>query len=436
MEKYTTILIVLGAMILLTPLAQRIKIASPILLIIVGIAIGFVPGMPTLEIEPEIIFLIFLPPLLYEAAFNIPFRDFKEHFGTISSMAFGLVFITTGCIAVAAHYLIPEMTWPLAFVLGAILAATDAVAAISITKNLELSHKTKIILEGESLINDASALVAYRFALSAVAGVAFIWWKATITFILLLLGGSVVGLASGLIMASALRAIKDHRLAVLSLMLLSPFVTYLIAEHFNFSGVIAVVILGIVVSYFSRKKFQEAVKEQSSTLWEVIVFLLNGFIFIMLGLEVPIVIKSIDSDMIWPYTGLAFLLTIIAIVVRTVRVFMKRRSLQLAYRHSAKQKGTGRVFPENLLLTVQECLVISWSGMRGIVSLAIAIALPANLENGQPFPLRSEIIFITTLVILFTVVGQGLVLPKLIQKANDKASDRNVKPIRQEKKDK
>ena len=416
MEKYTTILVVLGAMILLTPLAERLKIASPILLIIAGIAIGFIPGMPILEIEPEIIFLIFLPPLLYEAAFNIPFKDFKEHFGTISSMAFGLVFVTTGCIAVAAYYLIPQMTWPLAFVLGAILAATDAVAAMSITRNLGLSHKTKIILEGESLINDASALVAYRFALSAVAGVSFIWWKASITFLLLLLGGAVVGFVVGFIVAVTLRAIKNNQLAVLSLMLLSPFVTYLIAEEFHFSGVISVVVLGIVLSHFSRKKFPELLKEQSKTLWEVIVFMLNGFIFIILGLELPIVMKSIASDMIWPYTGFAFLLTVIAIVVRSIRVFMKRRELQHAFRHSARLKGTGRVFPENLLLTAQECLVISWSGMRGIVSLAIAIALPVSMDNGQPFPFRSEIIFITILVILFTIVGQGLLLPNLVRK--------------------
>lgn len=350
MEKYTTILVVLGAMILLTPLADRLKIASPILLIIAGIAIGFIPGMPILEIEPEIIFLIFLPPLLYEAAFNIPFKDFKEHFGTISSMAFGLVFVTTGCIAVAAYYLIPQMTWPLAFVLGAILAATDAVAAMSITKNLGLSHKTKIILEGESLINDASALVAYRFALSAVAGVSFIWWKASITFLLLLLGGAVVGFVAGFIVAVTLRAIKNNQLAVLSLMLLAPFVTYLVAEEFHFSGVISVVVLGIVLSHFSRKKFPEPLKEQSKTLWEVIVFMLNGFIFIMLGLELPIVMKSIASDMIWPYTGFAFLLTVIAIIVRTLRVFMKRRGLQHAFHHNARLKGTGRVFSEKYIV--------------------------------------------------------------------------------------
>jgi monovalent cation/hydrogen antiporter len=419
MENYTTILIILGIMILLTPLAERIKVASPILLIVVGIAIGFIPGMPEVEIEPEIIFLIFLPPLLYEAAFNIPFKDFREHFGTISSMAFGLVFLTTACIAVAAYYLIPGMTWALAFVLGAILAATDAVAAMSITKNLDLSPKTKIILEGESLINDASALVAYRFALSAVAGVSFVWWKASLTFLILLLGGAVTGFMMGFIVAQILKLIRHNSLAVLSLLLLAPFVSYLVAEEFHFSGVIAVVMLGIVISYFARKKFPEPLQEQSKNIWELITFLLNGFVFIMLGLEVPVVTRSIQSDMLLPYAGFALLLTILAIVVRTIRVFLKRKSLELAHQKSTRFKGTRREVPETLLLTAQESLIISWSGMRGIVSLAIALALPQTLENGRPFPLRSEIIFITTLVILFTIVGQGLLLPWLVKKTVD-----------------
>lgn len=418
MESYTTILIILGIMVLLSAFAEHIRIASPILLIIVGIGIGFIPNMPEIKIEPEIIFLIFLPPLLYEAAFNIHFKEFRQHFRTISSMAFGLVFLTAGCIAVAAHYLIPGMNWGLSFVLGAILAATDAVAAMSITKNLGISDKTKIILEGESLINDASALVVYRFALSAVAGLTFVWWKATVTFFVLLIGGAVVGFVIGIIMAHILRLIQKSSLAVLGLFLLSPFVTYLVAEEFHFSGVIAVVILGIVMSYFSRKKLPEQIKSQSKTIWDLIAFLLNGFIFILLGLEVPAVINTIERSMLLPYTGFALVLTIIAILVRTARVFFLRKSLKLAHEQNIKH-NVGRKIPKTLLLSVQESLVISLSGMRGIVSLAIAFALPHTLENGQPFPFREEIIFVTMLVILFTIVGQGLLLPFIAKRPQD-----------------
>lgn len=397
-------------MVLLSAFAERIKIAAPILLIIAGIAIGFIPNMPVIEIKPEIIFLIFLPPLLYEAAFNIHFNEFKQHISTISSMAFGLVFLTAGCIAVATYYLIPGMSWGLAFVLGAILAATDAVAAISITRNLGISNKAKIILEGESLINDASALVVYRFALSAVAGVTFVWWKATITFFILLTGGAFVGFVMGFIMAHLLRLIQKNYLAVLSLLLLSPFVAYLIAEEFHFSGVISVVILGIVMSYFSRIKLPEPINSQSKTIWDLVAFLLNGFILILLGLEVRAVMNTIDKGMLLPYTGFALVITIIAITVRTVRVFLLRTSLQLAHKQNKKQH-TKRKIPEAILLSAKESLIISWSGMRGIVSLAIAFALPQTLENGQPFPFRGEIIFITTVVILFTIVGQGILLP-------------------------
>lgn len=421
MEHYTAILVILGAIILLSAFAERINIASPIVLIIVGIAIGFIPGIHNIEIEPEIIFLIFLPPLLYEAAFNIPFKDFKEHFRTISSLAFGLVFLTTGCIAVVAHYLIPGMTWALSFVLGAILAATDAVAAMSITKNLGLSHKTRVILEGESLLNDASALVAYRFALSAVAGTAFVFWKASVTFLVLLLGGALVGYVIGILAAHSLRFVRNNSPAILSVLLLSPFVAYLAAEKLHFSGVIAVVVLGVVMSYFSRWKFPEHIRNESKTIWELIVFLLNGLIFIMLGLEVRVVLDAIDNNMILPYTGIALVLTITALVVRSVRVFQMRKSLQLANERSVRFKGRVRNFPESLILSAQESLIISWSGMRGIVSLAIALALPQKLANDQPFPLRSEIIFITTLVILFTILGQGLLLPFIIRRSGHKA---------------
>src|SRR6218665_1582877 len=189
MENYSIIIFILAIVIGLSVFADKAKLPYPILLVIIGVGIGFIPTMNEIEINPEIIFLLFLPPLLYDASFNISPKDFNTNISTISTLAITLVFLTTFWIAVVAHYLIPNITWPLAFVLGAILSATDAVAAISITKGLDISHKTITILEGESLINDASALVAYRFAVAAVMGSAFIIWQATLQFILLLGGG-------------------------------------------------------------------------------------------------------------------------------------------------------------------------------------------------------------------------------------------------------
>ncbi|HMR82134.1 MAG TPA: cation:proton antiporter, partial [Niabella sp.] len=192
MENYTIVLVIMSLMIGVSGIADKIKLPAPVLLLLVGMGVGFMPAMPDIELNPEIVMLLFLPPLLYDAAFNISFKDFKTNIHTINTLAVGLVFITTVGIAVVAHYLIPGMSWPLAFVLGAILSATDAVAAIGITKGLGLPHKTVAILEGESLVNDASALIAYRFAIAAVTGIAFVWWKASLQFLLVLGGGFLV----------------------------------------------------------------------------------------------------------------------------------------------------------------------------------------------------------------------------------------------------
>ena len=415
MENYTIILFVLGVMVLLSALADKIKVASPIVLICTGIAIGFLPGMPGLAIDPRIIFLLFLPPLLYDAAFNIPFERFRANLSTISSLAIGLVFLTTAGIAVIVHYSIPGMNWPLSFVIGSILAATDAVAAISITKNLGLSPNTNVILEGESLINDASALVAYRFAVAAVTGVVFIWWRASLTFVVLMVGGFLVGMIMGKILAYLLRAVRTHPMCVLSLTILTPFITYLLAETLHCSGVIAVVVLGFGISRLSAHRFPEHLRQQSKTIWEMIVFMLNGLIFILIGLEFPIVARAINPHLFLPYAGYALLITLMALVLRMCRVFLQKGSLQRAFR-SKKLAGSKRAIPESILLTVQESLIISWSGMRGIVSLAIAIALPATLDNGRPFPMRNDIVFISTVVVLITIVGQGLLLPVIVKR--------------------
>src|SRR6185437_6743047 len=415
MENYTIILFVLGIMILLSAIADKIKISSPILLICTGIAIGFIPVMPAFELHSEMIFLLFLPPLLYDAAFNIPFKRFRDNISTISSLAIGLVFLTTAGIAIFAHYTIPGMSWPVSFVLGAILAATDAVTAMSITKNLGLPGNTNIILEGESLINDASALVAYRFAVASVTGAVFVFWKASITFLVLMAGGFLVGFAMGKLLGIVLRTVRTNTMAVLSFTILTPFATYLLAEELHFSGVIAVVVLGFNISRLSAAKFPEALRLQSKTIWDIIVFLLNGLIFILIGLEFPIVLHDIDTSLLLPYTGYAFLITLVALGIRMLRVLLKKQSLQHAFK-SPRLKGTKREIPKSVLLSLQESVIIIWSGMRGIVSLAIALGLPKTLENGQPFPMRNAIIFITILVVLFTILGQGLLLPFLVKK--------------------
>lgn len=410
MENYSIVLFILALMIGLSAIADKIKLPYPILLISAGIAIGFIPTLPKVEIDPEIIFLLFLPPLLYDAAFNISFAQFKTNINTISTLAISLVFITVLGIAVLARYCIPGMNWPLGFVLGAILSATDAVAAMSITKGLGLSHKTMTILEGESLINDASALVAYRFAVAAVTGAAFVFWKASLEFVFLLGGGILVGMIMGKLLAFILKRIKDDAIVVISFMLIMPFVTYLIAEEIHVSGVIAVVMLGLVISRFSNMVFPERLKNQSKSIWDIVIFLLNGLIFILIGLQFPYILGSIDKAMVLPYIGYAFLITIAVLLIRMIRVFSQKAGLQNAFK-----KGRHKI-SEHALLDFKNSLIISWSGMRGIVSLAIAIGLPHELGDGTPFPLRNEIIFISVVVVLFTLIGQGLTLPWLVKK--------------------
>ncbi|MET3029115.1 Na+/H+ antiporter [Flavobacterium sp. UW10123] len=416
MENYSIIIFILTIVIGLSAFADKLKIPYPILLVIVGVEIGFIPTMAEIEINPEIIFLLFLPPLLYDASFNISSRDFKTNIHTITTLAIWLVFLTTIAIAVVAYYLIPEMTWPLAFVLGAILSATDAVAAINITKGLKISHKTITILEGESLINDASALVAYRFAVAAVMGATFIIWKAALEFVLLLGGGFLVGFVMSKILAFILKRVQKKPEVTISFMLLMPFVTYLVAEHLHVSGVIAVVILGLAISRFSKKIFPESLKNQSKGLWDVIIFLLNGLIFILIGLNFRYILEDIDNKMILPYIGYATIITIVALLVRMARVYLQKINLQKAFQ---KTKNGKRRVSEHALLDFGNSLIISWSGMRGIVSLAIAIGLPRFLEDGTPFPLRNAIIFISVAVVLLTLIGQGLTLPWIVKKINE-----------------
>jgi Na+/H+ antiporter len=410
MENYSIVIFILAVMIGLSAISDKIRIPSPILLIVAGMAVGFIPQIPEISLNPEVVFLIFLPPLLYDAAFNISFDHFKTNISTIGTLAVWLVFISATGIAVAAHYMIPGMTWPLSFVLGAILSATDAVAAMSITKGLGISHKTTTILEGESLINDASALVAYRFAVAAVTGTAFVFWKAAIDFAVLMLGGALVGLTMGRVLSFIISKIQDNTLATISFMLLTPFVTYLIAEESHVSGVIAVVILGLSIAKFSNRIFPKTLKTQSKNIWDIIIYLLNGLIFILIGLQFPFVTKSIPDDQVLPNIGYAFVITIIALVLRMLRVFGQQMSLQKGF-----EAGKGRI-TESALLDFKNSLIISWSGMRGIVSLAIAIGLPGKLGDGSPFPERHTIIFISVVVVLFTLIGQGLTLPWLVKR--------------------
>ncbi|GAA3929899.1 Na+/H+ antiporter [Chitinophaga oryziterrae] len=415
MDQYGIILLLLAIMLGLSAIAEKIKLPYPILLVAAGIGVGFIPGMPKIELDPAIVFLLFLPPMLYDAAFNISLKEFKNNISTIMTLAFTLVFMTATGIAVMVHYLIPGMTWPLSFVLGAILSATDAVAAMSITRGLGLSHKTMTILEGESLINDASGLIAYRLAVAAIAGSSFVLWKAGVQFVFLIVGGYLVGLLLGVILTFLLKHTHRKSVVAISFTLLMPFIAYLLAEELHVSGVIAVVVIGFMISKLSRvKNLAGETRASYKSIWEIIVFILNGLIFVLIGIEFPYVIRNIDAALIWPLIGYSFLICLLALAIRMLRIFLQRVNLEKTF----QRKSIAR--HRRALLNWKECLIIGWSGMRGIVSLATALALPLTLSDGTAFPQRNVIIFISVVVVLITLVVQGLSLPLLVRFLNVK----------------
>lgn len=420
MEHYSIVLFILGLMIVLSAIATRIKIPYPILLVTVGIGIGFIPGIPTIILNPEIVFLIFLPPLLFDAAFNISYKELKNNLATISTLAFPLVFFTTTAIAVVAHYLIPNMSWSMSFALGAILSPPDAVAATNVTKGLGLSHRTTTILEGESLVNDASGLIAFRFALAAIVGTSFDMWKAPLQFLIVVAGGLFVGVAIGRILAFFLLRVYNNSLIGISAIALTPFIAYLVAEEFHVSGVLAVVVLGVTLAVFSGRLITEETKKQNKSFWDVIIFLLNGLVFILIGLQYPLVIKNINHEDILPFIGYSFLISFIMLVLRIFWVFGHSKNLKKAI-----DKRTQNILGFRTRLYADEkidwknSMIIGWAGMRGIVSLASALSLPFLLSDGIPFVQRDSIIFISVVVVLITLIIQGLTLP-LIVKALDR----------------
>lgn len=407
-----TILIVLSAF------AEKIKLPYPILLVAVGLIIGFVPALPDLELNPEIVFLVFLPPILFDAAFKTSWHDFKNNIRPISTLAITLVFFTTLSVAVAAHYLIPGFSWPLSFVLGAVVSPPDAVAATSITKGLGLNRRVITIIEGESLVNDASALIAYRYAIAAVMSGTFVLWKAGLQFLLVVGGGILAGLLIGFVMVYAHKKIKDNVVVETSLSLLTPFVAYLLAEQFHLSGVLSVVTAGLFISWQSREVFSSQTRLQTKVIWNTIIFLLNGVVFILIGLQMPSIVEDLKTTTLFQLVGYGLIISLVTIIIRIVWVFAG------AYHQTIfKRKSSSPPETSSDQTSWKNVLIVAWTGTRGVVSLATALALPLTMSNGDAFPKRHSILLLAFIVILVTLVVQGLTLPLLIRLLRIKPQD-------------
>ncbi len=401
----------MAVLIGLSAVADKSRLPFPILLVVAGLVIGFIPALPDLALEPEVVFLIFMPPLLYDAASKTSLHEMRALIRPISTLAITLVFFTTTVVAVSAHYLIPGFTWPLAFVLGAIVSPPDAVAATSITKGLGLNKRVIAILEGESLLNDASALIAYRYAIAAVATGNFVLWQAGLQFLLLACGGVLVGVVTGYFFVFAHKKITNNAIIDTSLTLLSPFVTYLLAEYVHVSGVLAVVASGLIMSWKSPEIFSYHSRIRTRIVWDTLIYLLNGFIFILIGLQLPTIIKDVGS-----YTLLSLLvnglwISLATILVRIVWVFLGMYRNRLFKRKKGKANQE-QVYDADLWKNV---FIVAWTGTRGIISLATALAIPVLMADGTAFPKRHSIILLAFVVIFVTLVVQGLTLPLLIR---------------------
>ena len=386
-------------------LARRIGIPYPILLVLGGLGLGFVPNLPRIELEPDLVFLLFLPPILFGAGYFTSIRDFKANIRPIALLSVGLVLTTTIVVAVVAQALIPGLGWAAAFALGAIVAPPDAVAATSIFQRLGVPRRAVTILEGESLVNDATALVAYRFAVAAAVTGSFSIVNASLSFVLVAVGGVALGLLIGMLAAAILRRIDDPVFSVV-LTFLFPAMAYLPAERFGLSGVLATVAAGIYVGRHAPRSMSSSVRLAGTAAWQVLLFLINGSVFILIGVQLPAVLEGLGERSPSELLGLAAAISVTVIVVRILWVFpgtFVPRWLSSGIREREVQPALRNVF------------LVSWAGMRGVVSLAAALALPHTLSNGEPFPERDLLIFLTFAVILATLVGQGLSLPLIIR---------------------
>lgn len=404
-----TFLLILGllfAVFILVMLAQRFRIAYPIFLVLSGLGISFIPGVSTLQVEPEVIFMIFLPPLLYEAAWYTSWNDFWKWKRPIALLAFGLVFFTSLVIAYVSDSMIPGFTLALGFLLGGIVSPPDAVAAATVLKGMRVPKRILTILEGESLVNDASSLIVFRFALAAVLTGAFSFQEAAGQFFIMAGMGVVVGLAGAHVFYVVHRFLPTTPAIDAALTVMTPYILFLAAEHFHFSGVMAVVSGGLFMSYRAHEVFQTgSTRLNMLGVWTTMIFVMNAFVFVIIGLKLPEIIAGLGEYSIGEAIKYALLISLITIVIRFLWVYPTAFVPRWLSARVRKDPSPGWKGP----------LVIGWAGMRGVVSLATALSIPLMMEDGTPFPHRNLIIFITFVVILITLVVQGLTLPLIIK---------------------
>jgi CPA1 family monovalent cation:H+ antiporter len=397
------ILICLVAIGLLAIVARRIRIPYPILLTVGGVALALIPGLPVIHLDPQLVFNLFLPPLLYPAAVYTSWRDFRANLRPILLLAIGLVLLTMAAIAYLFHCL-AGLPLAVGFVFGAIISPPDAVAALAITHNLRVPRKIVVILEGESLVNDATSFISFRFAVAAVMTGTFSLNQALLQFLLVAAGGIGVGLAIGWLAAQVHKRLDDPPVQTM-FSLLTPYVAYFAGEKAHVSGILAVVIAGMYYGWQAPRILSSRMRLQALPVWEMAVFVLNGVLFMLIGLELPQVVRALPPSSAIRVANLAILVVSAIVLVRFVWMFGASylpRLLSRTFRHEDPAPW-------------QHTALIAWTGMRGADSLAGALAIPFTLPNGDPFPGRNLILLLTFCVIFGTLVLQGLTLAPLVR---------------------
>ena len=382
--------------------ARRIGVAYPILLLLGGLILGFLPGLPTIELDPDLVFLLLLPPILFGAGYSTPIRDFKANARPIALLAIGLVAFTTLVVGIVAQTVIPGMPGAAAFALGAIVAPPDAVAATAVFRRLGVHRRIVTILEGESLVNDATAITLYRFAILAAAGQVFTAVDAGVQFVVIGVGGILVGVVVGIVITEAWKRTSDPTLEIM-VSLLAPFAAYLPAEALGVSGVLATVVAGLIAGRRAARVLSPSARLMGTGVWNIVTYTINGFAFMLIGLQLPAIVVALTAYSTSELLTWAVVISATVILARIVWVFP---ATYLPRRLSGKIRTSDPTPPWRAVF------VVSWAGMRGAVSLAAALALPLT----PPFPQRDLVIFLTFCVIVATLVGQGLTLPFVVRR--------------------
>jgi CPA1 family monovalent cation:H+ antiporter len=405
--ELTTLLALLAAIIALTAIGPKIKLPAPTLMVIAGLAIGLMPGLPSIRLDPDLVFLVFLPPILYAAAWNTWWHDFQRNLTSISLLAFGLVVATMLAVAVVAHAVVPGMPWGVAFLLGAIVSPPDAAAATAICQRLGVSRNIVTVLEGESLVNDAAGLICFRVALTAIVSGTFDPGRAAINLVWVSIAGVAVGLAIGVVVAALHKRIRDP-LITTGISMLAPYLAYLPAEKLHVSGVLATVTAGLYVSWKSPAIFSPQARLAAIPFWNLIILIVNGLLFVLIGLNLDTALRAVREYSLTQLAWYALAVSAAAIVIRVIWVFSMARASPLL----ARLNPWGR---RERPLNLASQAVVAWTGMRGMVSLALALSLPITIQSGEPFPMRDLIVLLTFAVIFATLVIQSLTLPPLIR---------------------